>query len=290
MAKEDENKLTEGGVLPPADEAPVAENPMEAAAATPAYGPNKTAARERLGAKYPDLDLDDEEGLYGAWNDEAAAADEEHSALEDYRAADERIGSAMAEDPLLAGLFQELLKKDKKDDPLLMLIDRYGDDFVELLNDPDNDEFRKRLADKHAADVAAQAEREKLEAESEANIDASLDALDKVCAEMGIDDSEKDEIYKSFISLCEDLTVDKVSEDVWRLLANGYRHDADVEQAGSEGEVRGRNTRIREQLADRHAAPQVGGGGGGRGVTTSRPEVKLGGALDEPRNAPWYER
>lgn len=288
MANEKEN--IEGAVSPE-EAAVVAENPMTEAAAAE-YGPNKTAARKRLGEKYPDLDLDDEEGLYGAWNDEAAAADEDAAALADYRAADERIGNAMADDPRMAGLLNELLNGGGGD-LLVSLIDKYGDDFVALLNDPDNEEFRKRLADKHAADVAAQAEREKLEREAENNIDESLNNLDAVCEELGISDDDKDEIYKSFIALCDDLVVDKVSADVWRMLANGYTHDADVEQAGNEGEVRGRNARIQEKLADERSTPlsMGGGGGGSRGAMPAREPVRLGGALDEPsRDTPWYER
>lgn len=296
-----EKEKIEGMDMIPEESAPVAENPMVDAPATE-YGPNKTAARARLAERYPDLDLDDEEGLYGAWNDEAAAADADASALADYRAADKTIGTAIGDDPRLAGLFQELIKDsgDKENDSsekarktLMYLIDAYGDEFVELINDPGNDEFRKRLADKHAADVAAAAEREKLEREAEGNIDASLDNLDTVCAELGISDDDKDEIFKSFIQLCQDLIVDKVSADVWRMLANGYTHDADVEQASNEGEVRGRNERISEKLAAERPSPlaMTGGGGSKSAVPASREPVRLGGALDEARDSrPWYER
>lgn len=253
------------------------------------FGPNKTAARNRLSEAYPDLDLDDEEGLYGAWNDEASAAEEDRKKLKDFEDSDAQISEALAADPRNAGFLTELLK-GSNGQPLEYLIDNYGDDFVELLNDPDNDEFRKRLAEKHSADIekaAKQAERDK---EAEANIEPSLNALDAVAEEMGISDEEKAEVFKSFIELCQDLMVNKVSEDVWRMLVRGYTYEADVEQAGIEGETRGRNSRIREKLATERNTPSSMINSSSTPTAPARPQVKLGGALDEPTNAPWYER
>lgn len=222
---------------------------------------NKQKFRDDFASRYPDIDMNDEEAYFGALNEQNEQNAQSAARLKEYEESERKLGEAFDADERNAGLFLELTKKDGK--PLEFLIDNYGDEFAALLNDPDNDEFRKRLAEKHAADMKKSAEAKALNAQAEKNIGASLQAFDKVSDEMSLTDEQRADLFEKMTTLTKDLIVDKVSEDVWRMMAKGLVYDADVEQADMEGEVRGKNSRISEKLRKEQSSALNAGGGGG---------------------------
>lgn len=231
------------------------------AVAPDAFGPNKQKFRDRFAERYPDIDMNDEEAYYGALNaadDENAGKMERLSQLESDQQA---LGETFDENPGVAELFLELTKKDGK--PVEMLINNYAQAFSDLVNDPDNEEYRKALAAKINEDLETSKSRRELEDEAEANIGPTLDALSKVGEEMGLSPDEIADAFNQFLSFTQDLVVDKVSEDMWRVFINGLRHDTDMESARIEGETAGRNAKIGEKLrTETPSALNMSSGGG----------------------------
>lgn len=219
---------------------------------------NKQKFRDNFAAAYPDIDMNDEEAYFGALNDRNDQYAKDKARLEELENDQRKFGEAMDKDGRSAELFLELTKEGGQ--PVSYLINHYAKEFSDIVNDPDNDEYRKALADKIAEDTAANAERAALETEAEGNIDKSLDALAKVAGEMGLSDEETADAFKQFCDMADDLNKMKVSEEMWRIFVNGLHHDADVESARMEGETAGRNAKISEKL--RTEQPDVFSGGG----------------------------
>ena len=235
------------------------------------YGPNKQKWRDDFAAEYPDIDMSDEESYYGALNEANDKRKSDAETLERYEKEHQRMADAFNANPQNAEVFLELFKEGG--DPIARLIENNAQAFADLVNDPDNDEYRKKLAEKIAEDVTAAKEREQLEAESQKNIDASLDAFDKVCDEMELGDEERASVFSEYLDFIKGAVVDKVDDKWWRIIIDGLRHDEDVDNARFEGEVAGRNKKIREKL-DRER-PSALNAGGSSGVTAAPADAEL---------------
>lgn len=208
-----------------------------------------TSSREafvaRIKDRHPELDDSDEEAFYGAVNADYDEDDEGREALKKYREDDEKLRDIFQNDPRMANIF---LGMARGENVLEYLIDNFGQDFLDAINDPENEEARQRIAEKQKQWVEKQAASRDLEKQASENLDKALDAFDAVAEETGADDNAKEEAFKKFTEFQQRAIVNDIDEDMWRLFFNGVTHDADVEQAGMEGEVRGRNSKIRERL------------------------------------------
>lgn len=229
---------------------------------------NKDKFRENFSKTFPDVDMNDEDAYFGALNDQTDQYAKDKSRLEELEADQRSFGEALDSDPRLSELFLEMTKDGGK--PIDFLIEHYAKEFSDVVNDPDNEDYRKALAQKITEDVTAAKERKDLEAESEANIGPSLDALSKVAGEMGLSEEETADAFGRFLDFTKDLMVDKVSEEMWRIFINGLYHADDVAKALEEGEARGRNAKIREKLRSESPSP-MNLSSGGSNVGGGRP-------------------
>lgn len=249
------------------------------------FGPNKQKFRDNFASNYPDIDMEDEEAYFGALNDENEKNSQNSQRLKEYEDSEKRLGEAFDTDPRTAGLFLELTKEGGK--PLDYLIEHYGSDFANLINDPENDEFREKLAKKQQEELKRIADSEQLEKESADNLETSLDALTEAGQELGLSDEQLAEVFTKFMDFTEDLIKDKVSKEWWLIIAKGLSHDDDVEKASFEGEVKGKNAKIKEKLDREKPSALNASSGGGMGAGTKN--VGLPGALGE-QEVPWYKR
>lgn len=199
----------------------------------------------RIKDRHPDLDDSDEEGFFSAVNADYDEDDSDREELKKYREDDEKLREIFKNDARMANVF---LGMARGENVLEYLIDNFGQDFLDAINDPENEEARQRIAEKQRQWVEKQAAARDLEAKAAENLDRALDAFDAVAEETGATDEDKEEAFKKFTEFQQRAIVNDIDEDMWRLFFNGVTHDADVEQAGIEGEVRGRNEKIRERL------------------------------------------
>lgn len=214
---------------------------------------------DRLKGKRPDLNFDDEEALYGAIDDDYAESDEyrkrqdeSNKRVTDWLDADERNAS------MITGLMNG-------EDLLSVLIEEYGpDDLIDALNDPANLE---RIAEKKKKWQEKVDKNKKMDAEAEANLDESIDNLNEVLEEMGMSEDDGNEAFKLWCQVFQDGCVDKITPDTWRLFLKGISYDTDVDDAATQGEVRGRNAKIKDlkgktALQNDSMPPALAGQGG----------------------------
>lgn len=245
-----------------------------------AVASNKDKFKASFASEYPDVDMADEEAYYGALNDRNDQYAKDKERLGELEDAQRQFGESLDADPQLAELFLEMTKPGGK--PIDYLINHYAQAFSDLVNDPDNDQYRKALADKIAEDVATAKNRKEIEEQSEANITPSLDALAKVSDEMGLSDEQVAEVFSKFVELEEKLMVSNVDEDMWRMLIHGLNYDADLEQARIEGETAGRNAKISEKLrSERPGSLSMSGSTSTRNSAPVRKPVNIGASVWE---------
>lgn len=246
------------------------------------FGPNKQKFRDRFASSYPDIDMDDEEAYFGALNDQNDQMDKDKSRLDELEDSQRVFGEALSADPRLGELFIEMTRKGGK--PIDLLIKNYAQAFSDLVNDPDNDEYRKALAEKIEEDLETAKSRRDMEAEADKNLEGTLEALNKVASERGLSDEEIADAFGKFVQLQQDLVVDKVSEEMWKVFIDGLYHDSDVTQARTEGETAGRNAKISEKLrTEQPSTMNMNRGGGSRTGTEGKKmnEPNFGSVWDE---------
>lgn len=212
---------------------------------------------DRIKAKKPDLNIEDEESLYGSINDDYDSYDGE---LNGYKENEGKLLNAFNKDPRVASLF---LAMTKDENPLLYLIDNFGqDDIRTALDDP---EMKDKIVEKHNAYLERQLKNSKMEEEAKQNIIVSLDALEEAKGELGCGDEDADKAFEMFAQIQEDALVGKISKDTWMIILKGITHDADMESAAYEAEIKGRNSKIDGEKKKRtppvEMPPQIGGQG-----------------------------
>lgn len=229
----------------------------------------KQSFLERQRQRFPDMNLEDEEALFAKIN-------------EDYDSYDARLKANDEENARIADLFNRdsrstafLLDWRDGKDPVIALIEKFGDDFREALDNPEMLEKFAEANKKHNEKLLLS---EKLNKESEENLDASLDALDEAQKESEVDDEVAKSAFELYNAVINDGIINKVSKETWGLFIKAVCYDQAVADAAHEGEVRGRNSTIdmqKKKLYDKTMPPSIGGQG-----TAPDTEKRSYGALD----------
>lgn len=197
--------------------------------------------RERFGQRFPDVNADDEEAYYGALNgefDRVEASDK----------AQRELGEVLARDPRSAG-FLMVLKNGGN--PMEYLIEQYGDDFRDALND---EEKSKELAAAFAKHAEKRAKSDELRAQADANMQAMVDALDAAQADGSFADEDAAKAFEYLYAdggLLDRILVNDIKKEDWMMLMKAAKYDdmiaeneAKVAEAREEGEIAGRNANI----------------------------------------------
>ena len=132
---------------------------------------------ERFAQRYPDVAADDEEAFYGRLSDEFDRIDRSD-------AAQRELGELLAGDPRSAGF---LMVMRRGGNPMEYLIEQYGDDFREALNDETKAKEFSAAFSKYAE---KQAKDKELQAQAEANMQRMLAELDNAKAEGSFTDDD----------------------------------------------------------------------------------------------------
>lgn len=197
-------------------------------------------AMERMRAKYPDKNFDDEESLFGQINDDY---DDYDKRLSESQSREEAFSNMFTTNPKSARLMMEW--KNGKD-PVAALISIYGkEDILAAIEDPEKLEAIEQ-ANKDFADKVAK--NDEYEAQYEKNLPASLQAIETWAAERGVSDEDIDNAVTALSKLCGDFILGKIAPQSIEMMLKAKNYDADIEQAQLEGEVAGRNAKIEEKL------------------------------------------
>lgn len=239
----------------------------QAAAAPAAPAPvttNRDKLRKRLAERYPDQSFDEDEDLYGRIDSDY---DDYEGQLGQYRANEEKMVDLFNRDPRSARFLKEWADGN---DPVVLMIRHYGSDIREILDDPDKiEEIAK--ANKEYVDRVAQ--EKDLEDQYEKNLEESLTLLEKVQKDKGLSDEDMEKVIAQLRDDANDVLMGRFTQDAIDRVTKALNYDQDVEAAGYEGEVRGKNQRIDEKLRKRNQGDglaRIQGSTGGGGAQPNR--------------------
>lgn len=226
---------------------------------------------ERLRGKYPEEQFDDDEQLFGRIN---ADYDEYDNKLAGYQERESKFSDMFTSDPRSARL---MMGWKNGDDPAVALIRLYGEDIKDAINDPDKQEA---IAEANKEYMERVAKEKQYEEEYTANLAESLTLLEQAQQERGLSDEQIDNAMGWFIGVAKDAMMGKFSPETIELIIKAQNYDNDVAQAGEEGEVRGKNTKVTETLRKPtrgDGTAQLDGKNGGGRRKPSMPDM---GAID----------
>lgn len=228
---------------------------------------NKKTAKEtfyeRYKADYPDDNADDEESVYSRINERNSEYDRLKKDNDDFRAVVERH-------PQFGAMFLDM--GDGKDF-MESLLSRFSkDDIIAAYDDP---AVAKKLSEAQVAYLQGEENNKKLRKEGEENVKKSVENYTKWCEKNGVEGDEVNELWGEAINFYTDGLKGIFSEKLFDMLRKGKNHDADVQAAKDEGELKGHNAKVQTVLAKAKTPegipPTFDGGQGGVG---SEPKPK----------------
>ena len=217
---------------------------------------------DRLRKKYPDKKFEDDEEIYGQISDDYDQYEQE---LEGYKGREKSLSDMFAADPRSA---QFLTDMHNGNDPILGLVKNFGVEIKDVLDDP---EMQEKIAEANKDFVERTAKSKKLDEEYEANMDTSLETMRQFQAENNLDDAQIDAIAAHLLTIAGDVVMGKFTRESLELAHKALNYDADVEAAGEEGEVAGRNAKITENLRKSNKGDGTAPLGGKNGQGASAP-------------------
>lgn len=226
----------------------------------------------RLAERYPDKEYADDEAIWGQVNDDYDAYEEE---LNGYRERENKLRDMFTADPRTAAFLNDW---SAGEDPVVGLIRKFGDDFIEALDDPDKQEALAQANKEYTERVVKEREYDE---QYQANIDDTIEMLDQM-SEEGYEDDELNAALEFLVGIMRDGIVGRFSRESIEMALLAINHDEDVEQASAEGEIRGKNARIEEKLRRRSDGLADLNGGQSTGGGVQRPFM---GALDRYDNS-----
>lgn len=205
--------------------------------------------RERFSSRFPNVNADDEEAYYGALNGEFDRIDASDKAQRE-------LGEVLARDHRSAGFLMALKNGEN---PMEYLIEQYGEDFRDALND---EVKAKEFAAAFAKNVEKRADAERMRAQADANMQTMIDALDAAQKDGSFGDEDAAKAFEYLYAdggLLDRILVNDIKQEDWMMLMKAAKYDdmlkakdAEVAEARTEGEVAGRNANIDIQKKKRN--------------------------------------
>lgn len=222
---------------------------------------------ERLKKRYPDREFADDEALFGQVNDDY---DDYDNQIGQYKEREKALTDLFAKNPRSARFLTDMAKGE---DPWISTVRRLGiDGITDIINNPDkqeeyaaaNKEFVERLA-----------KDKELEKEFYENFAESMSTLERIQQERQLGDETVDAAMELVMRIFSEALVGKFTEETINMALNAINHDADVQNARTEGTVAGRNAKIDEKLRK----PKQGDGmpnlGGSNNAPTNKEKKPL---------------
>lgn len=194
----------------------------------------------RLRKRYPDKDFGDDEAFYGQILDDF---DDGRKELDGYKEREKSFSDLFATSPHAAAFITAWRKGS---DPTVELIRRFGPEIKDAIDNPD---LQDKIAEANKEYVQRVEQSKALDAEYKKNIADTLSYLQGEVQTGRLSEQDIDDAFGLLTQIVHDGIIGKFSPATIDMALKALHHDADVEDADAEGEVRGRNEKISEQLA-----------------------------------------
>lgn len=200
---------------------------------------NREKFSERMKNKYPEREFDDDEALFGQINEDYDNYDKD---VEGYKEREKAFSDLFSSDPRSASF---LTNWRNGGNPAIELVRMFGDDFIEELKDPEKQEELAQASKEYAERVAKEKD---FEEQYQKNISETHNTIAAIQEEKGWSDEQVDEVMEFLVNIMKDGILGKFTRESIDMAFKAIKHDANVEDAAHEGEVRGRNAKIEEKL------------------------------------------
>ena len=197
------------------------------------------ALKKRLSERYPDKDFEDDDTFMGQLADDY---DSNEQRIKEYEEREQKMSDLFTNDPRSASF---LIGLSEGRDPLVALVQEYGEDIRAALDDP---ERMEQMAEANREYLDRVAKSKSLEDEYEKNIQKSLGVLAALQEKSGRSEEDIDKAVELLMNIVRDGIVGRITEESLQMALKALGHDTDVEEARLEGEVKGRNAKIEEKL------------------------------------------
>lgn len=191
---------------------------------------------ERMQEKYPDTDFSDDDGLYGAVMGDY---DNYEATIAKHKEVDDKLGGMFESNPQFAGMFLSALNGDRN--PVLSMIETYGDDFRSYLDDPENAES---IAEANAKFVERLNSEKELEATYEKNLEQSLMIAEELEASGPYEREQIDMAFKAVLDDANKAIMGEINAEMLETKLKGLNHDNDIQEAVDEATIRTKNQKI----------------------------------------------
>lgn len=198
----------------------------------------KAIMLERLKVKYPDMNAEDEEDVFGRIDVDYAESADRLSQLEEN---ERNMVSLFNKDPRSAALLTEWASKGVT--PIEYLILNYGDELKDALDDP---EKADAIAEAHKQYLDKVNKRNEDEQLFKSNLEKSLEGLDNVAKQKNLTEEQMAKAWDFIGEIAEKYISGIIDEATIEMAIKAINHDVDVEEAARIAEVKTKNAKIDE--------------------------------------------
>lgn len=202
--------------------------------------------RGRMATRYPERNFSSQNVQEGQNSQDdldkalMEALDDYDAKLSESNSNNDRLTKLFNSDPRSASFLNRWVTAG---DPLVALVEIFGDDLKEALDSPEN---RERFLESHAKWLERKTADEAASEEADRNFDESLKVLQAFGQEKGLDDGAQMDLMIKARSIAEDAIQGVYKRETFEMIYNAGNYAGDVEKARKEGEVAGRNAKIDE--------------------------------------------
>lgn len=214
----------------------------------------RQAFLDKMRESNPDVNYEDDEDIFGAIDKGITDRDDKIKRNEEEN---KKIVDLFTKDPRSAAFFS---KWAKGGDPVMQLIELFGDDFKNALDDPDK---KEEFARSYTAYLDRVSKNKELEKQADDNLQATIDTLDKLQQENGWSDEEAKNIFVAANNIFQDGLLNIIKPETFIMISHALNYDTDVEEAQRIGEIQGRNAKIASKIkkdVPTDIPPTLGGG------------------------------
>lgn len=241
---------------------------------------SRERVRERLTNRYPDRQFVGQDGTdaQDVMDDSIEELFGEYENREnEYNTHSKRLNDLFASDARIGSLF---MRWAEGGNIMEHLIEEFGDEFLDALASEEGKakflEAQSRWLDKVNQNKAA-------DEEAQANFQKSIETLNTFQQEHNLTDEEAIAVFDKVHKIGTDMVRGIYEPESFLLAYNAINHDNDVKAARAEGELAGKNAKIKEKMRDgaelkNTLPPSLGGQGSA--VPERKPVDKKRTALD----------
>lgn len=207
----------------------------------------KELLSQRMKDKYPDVNFDDDENLFGRINDDFDGFD---NLIKDYKDRESKLAALFSDDPRSAEFLMNWMRGEN---PMVQLVKTFGT--MGLKNMLEDENMLEEVAKANTEYLQKVAKAQELEEQFEKNIEQSLKDVET------LNESEEDidNAVNWITRLVTEAQMGIYKPENIQMAIKAINYDRNIEEVAYEAEVRGRNAKIEEkmrQLGD--GTPQLG--------------------------------